>query len=182
MTRTRPFSEDGRQLVHVAVGTLALLLRYLTGCEATVLAGAALAFNVYALPRIGGRLVSTRPRHGSDSFPASRSIRLSILLLLLAFPDRRDIVAAAWGVLAFGDGMATLAGRHIRSPRIPWNREKSVAGTAAFILFGSAAASFLCWWCRSTVVPPPYPWFSVWMPVVAAIAAAAVETVPIKLE
>jgi uncharacterized protein (TIGR00297 family) len=180
MTRTRPFSENGRQLVHIAVGTLALLLRYLTALEATVLAGVAVAFNAYALPRVAGHLyrpVEARQRliSGITLYP------LAILLLLTALPDRRDIVAAAWGVLAFGDGMATVAGHRIRSPRLPWNRDKSVAGSAAFILFGSAAASFLCWWCRSTVVPPAYPWFPVWMPVVATIAAAAVETVPIRL-
>jgi uncharacterized protein (TIGR00297 family) len=180
MTRTRPFSENGRQLVHVAVGTLALLLRYLTALEATVLASVAAAFNAYALPRLAGHLyrpveARQRLRSGITLYP------LAILLLLTVFPDRRDIVAASWGVLAFGDGMATIAGHHIRSPRIPWNREKSVAGTAAFILFGSAAASFLCWWCRSTVIPPAYSWFPIWMPVVATIAAAAVETVPIKL-
>jgi uncharacterized protein (TIGR00297 family) len=180
MTSTRRFSEGGRQLVHVAVGTFALLLRYLTALEATVLAGAAVAFNAFALPRVAGHLyrpVESRQRwlSGITLYP------IAILLLLAAFPDRRDIVAAAWGVLAFGDGMATIAGHHIRSPRIPWNREKSVAGSAAFILFGGAAASFLCWWCRSTVIPPAYPWFSVWMPVLATIAAAAVETVPIRL-
>jgi uncharacterized protein (TIGR00297 family) len=180
MTRTRPFSEDSRQLVHVAMGALALLLRYLTAFEATLLASVAVAFNVYALPRVAGHLyrpVEARQRliSGITLYP------LAILLLLLAFPDRRDIVASAWGVLAFGDGMATIAGRHVRSPRIPWNREKSVAGSAAFILFGGAAASFLCWWCRPTVIPPAYPWFSVWMPLVATIAAAAVETIPIRL-
>jgi len=180
MISKRPFSENGRQLVHVAVGTLALLLRYLTALEAIVLAGAAVAFNAYALPRVAGHLyrpIEARQRllSGITLYP------VAILLLLLALPDRRDIVAAAWGVLAFGDGMATIAGHHIRSPRIPWNRQKSVAGTVAFILFGSVGASFLCWWCRSTVIPPAYPWFTVWMPVVATIAAAAVETIPIGL-
>jgi hypothetical protein len=56
MTRTRPFSENGRQLVHVAAGTLALLLPYLTAFEATVLASVAVAFNAYALPRVAGHL------------------------------------------------------------------------------------------------------------------------------
>src|SRR5687768_2830273 len=119
MTRTRHFSEDGRQLVHVAVGTLALLLRYLSAYEAMVLAGAAVAFNAYALPRIGAGLY--RPSEARRRFLSGITLYpLSILLLLVEFPDRRDIVAAAWGVLAFGDGMATLAGRRIRSPRIPW--------------------------------------------------------------
>ena len=107
---------------------------------------------------------------------------VAVLLLILAFPDRRDIAAAAWGVLAFGDGMATLAGRHIASPRIPWNPDKSVAGSLAFVLFGGAAGSLLCWWCRSTVIPPVYLWFSIGMPWVAALGAAAVETIPIRLD
>ena len=181
MSATRRFSETSRQLVHVAMGTLALLLRYLTAFEATLLAAVAVAFNLYALRRIAGHLYrpgefGQRLRSGITLYP------VAVLLLLLALPDRRDIVAAAWGALAFGDGMATLAGHHIRSPRIPWNREKSVAGSAAFVVFGGAAASFLCWWCRPSVIPPAYPWFSIWMPVVATIAAAAVETIPIRLD
>lgn len=180
MSRPRRSSEDGRQLVHMAMGGLALLLRYLSAWEGAVLAGVAVAFNMYALPRIAGPLY--RPLEARQRFFSGITLYpVAVLLLLLTFPDRRDIVAAAWGVLAFGDGIATIAGRHIKSPRIPWNREKSIAGTAAFILFGGAAGSFLCWWCRSAVIPPAYPWFSVWMPWVAAAVAAVVETIPIRL-
>jgi uncharacterized protein (TIGR00297 family) len=181
MTRTEQFSEDSRQIVHVAMGLLALLLRYLSAWEAMILAGAAVAFNLYALPRLAGTLyrpgeVRRRIRSGIVLYP------LAVLLLIVAFPDRRDIIAAAWGVLAFGDGMATLVGRRSSGARIPWNPEKTVAGSIAFIVFGGAAASFLCWWCRPTVIPPPYPWFSLWMPWVAAVLAAAVETIPIRLD
>jgi uncharacterized protein (TIGR00297 family) len=180
MTRARRSSEDGRQLVHVAMGGFALLLRYLSAAEGTVLAGVAVAFNMYALPRIAGPLY--RPVEARQRFLSGITLYpVAVLVLLLTFPDRRDIVAAAWGVLAFGDGMATIAGRHIGSPRLPWNRDKSIAGTVAFVLFGGAAGSFLCWWCRSTVIPPAYPWFSIWMPWVAAAAAALVETIPIRL-
>ena len=113
-----------------------------------VLAGGAVAFNLYALPRLAGALyrpgeVRRRFLSGIVMYP------VAVLLLIVLFPDRRDIVAAAWGVLAFGDGMATLVGRHLASARIPWNREKSVAGSCAFVIFGGAAGSFLCWWCRS---------------------------------
>jgi uncharacterized protein (TIGR00297 family) len=181
MSRTKHFSEDSRQVVHVAVGFLALLLRYLTSWQAMVLAGGAVAFNLYALPRLAGTLyrpgeVRRRFLSGIVLYP------IAVLLLIVAFPDRRDIIAAAWGVLAFGDGMATLVGRRSSGPRIPWNSEKSIAGSIAFIVFGGAAASFLCWWCRSTIIPPPYHWFSLWMPLVAAIVAAAVETIPIRLD
>jgi uncharacterized protein (TIGR00297 family) len=181
MTRSEQFSEDSRQIVHVAVGSLALLLRYLSAWEAMILAGGAVAFNLYALPRLAGTLyrpgeVRRRLRSGIVLYP------FAVLLLIVAFPDRRDIVAAAWGVLAFGDGMATLVGRRSSGARIPWNPEKSIAGSVAFIVFGGAAGSFLCWWCRSTIVPPPYPWFSLWIPWLAAVVAAAVETIPIRLD
>ena len=181
MTRSEQFSEDSRQIVHVAMGSLALLLRYLSAWHAMILAGGAVAFNLYALPRLAGTLyrpgeVRRRLRSGIVLYP------LAVLLLIVAFADRRDIIAAAWGVLAFGDGMATLVGRRSAGARIPWNSDKSVAGSLAFIVFGGAAASFLCWWCRSTIIPPPYPWFTLWMPWVAAVIAAAVETIPIRLD
>jgi uncharacterized protein (TIGR00297 family) len=176
------FSEDGRQLVHIAMGGFALLLRYLSWWEGAVLAGVAIAFNLYALPRIAGDRLY-RPAESARKYYSGVTLYpVSILLLLFALPDRRDIVAAAWGVLAFGDGMATLVGRHVRSPRIPWNTEKSLAGSLAFVLAGGAAATFLCWWCRPVIIPPPYPWFSLAMPFVAALAAAAVETMPIRLD
>ena len=174
-------SEDRRQIVHVAMGGLALLLRDLTPWQAAVLAGGAVAFNLFALPRLAGTLY--RPREVRRRlFSGIVLYPVAVLLLVLTFPDRRDIVASAWGILAFGDGMATLAGRHIASPRLSWNPEKSVAGSIAFVLFGGAAGSFLCWWCRPTVIPPAYMWFSVWMPWLAAVVAAAVETIPIKFD
>ena len=181
MTRREQFSEDSRQVVHVAMGSLALLLRYLSSWQAMVLAGGAIAFNLYALPRLAGTLyrpgeVRRRLRSGIVLYP------IAVFLLILAFRDRLDIVAGSWGVLAFGDGMATLVGRRSSARRIPWNPEKSVAGSVAFIIFGGAAASFLCWWCRSTVIPPPYHWFSIWMPWLAVVVAAFVETIPIRLD
>jgi uncharacterized protein (TIGR00297 family) len=146
-----------------------------------VLAGGAIAFNLYALPRLAGTLyrpgeVRQRLRSGIVLYP------IAVFLLILAFRDRLDIVAGSWGVLACGDGMATLVGRRSSGRRIPWNPEKSVAGSCAFIIFGGAAASFLCWWCRSTVIPPPYHWFSIWMPWLAVVVAAFVETIPIRLD
>ena len=46
---------------------------------------------------------------------------------------------------------------------------------------GGAAGAFLCWWCRPLIIPPPYLWFSIGAPLAAATVAAAVETVPIRL-
>jgi uncharacterized protein (TIGR00297 family) len=181
MTGRPGSSEDGRQLMHVLMGAVALLLRWITAPEAIVVTGAALAFNVGALPYIAPSLM--RPIEGHRHLdPGIIFYPASVLLLLILLPDRLDIVAAAWGIMAAGDGLASIAGRHIRSGRIPWNHRRTIAGSAAFVLLGGAAGAFLCWWCTPRVIPPPYAWFPIWMPFAAAVAAAAAETLPIRLD
>ena len=174
------YSETSRQLVHMAMGGFALLLRWIPWWQAVALAVGAIVFNLAVLPRVGGRIYRPGDRergvHGIVYYP------LAVLLLLLAFPRRLDIVAAAWGILAIGDGIATLVGRAIGGPRWPWNRDKTVSGSAAFAIFGAAAGVGLAWWCRPAIVPPVSPLFSIVAPIVAAVAAALVETIPVRLD
>jgi uncharacterized protein (TIGR00297 family) len=179
-------AESARQLVHIGSGLFALLLRFLTWWQAAALAVTALAFNVLVLPRIGGRRLY-RPIDEARGFPLGILLYpLSVLILILAFPERLDIVAAAWGVLAFGDGFATLFGKYTTREtsvgRLPWNREKTVAGTTAFFVFGSLAGVALACWTRSTVTPRPPLMFSLVAPMVAAAVGALVETIPVRLD
>ncbi len=173
-------SETARQFVHMAMGGFALLLRWIAWWQALALAAAALLFNIVALPRIAHRLYrpgdATRGLHGIVLYPAS------VLLLIAAFPRRPDVVAAAWGILALGDGSATLVGRALGGPRWPWNRDKTINGSAAFAMLGGAAGIGLAWWCRAAAPPIP-SWTHVAIAVaVAAIVAAAVETIPVRLD
>ena len=212
-----PHSEDARQWVHIGSGLFALLLRLLTWWHAALIALAALAFNVLVLPRIGGRRLY-RPADEARGFPLGIVLYpIVVCLLILTFPSRLDIVAAAWAVLAFGDGAATLAGRRatfhaqlaqhaekshsagsgssawVRGRRdpaaraclgrpLPWNREKTVAGTIAFVMCGGAAAVALALWTRPAVTPPPSIRFAILAPLAAAAAAALVETIPVRLD
>jgi uncharacterized protein (TIGR00297 family) len=176
----RPYSERARKIVHMAMGAGALLLRYSPWWQAAILGGAALAFNLAVLPRIAGHLY--RPKDHRRFQAGIILYPLAVVLLILVFPHRLDIAAAAWGILAVGDGMATLVGRQFGRTRIPWNREKSIAGSCAFVVCGGCAGALLAWWCRPAVVPPAYLWFSLGAPFVAALAAAFVETIPIKLD
>jgi uncharacterized protein (TIGR00297 family) len=182
MIRPRRFSDDARKVVHIAMGGFALLLRVLHWWQAVILAGSAVGFNMWLLRRVTrGRL--HRPSEANARVPPGIVFYpTSVLLLLLLLPSRPDIVAAAWGIMAAGDGAATLVGRRAQGVRIPWNREKTLAGTTAFVIAGGAAGAFLAWWCRPALIPPPYLWFSLAGPIVAAVAAAAVETVPIRLD
>jgi uncharacterized protein (TIGR00297 family) len=201
-------SESARQWVHIGSGLFALLLRFLTPWQASALAAFALVFNLVALPRIGGRRLY-RPADEARGFPLGILLYpLAVLLLTLTFPSRPDITAAAWGVLALGDGTATLAGRWAtttsaagdhsarsrdRSPgqstisallaqRWPWCPDKSVSGTAAFIAFGGPGAVALAWWARPALAAPPPLVFTVAAPLAAAAIAAFVETIPIRLD
>ena len=114
MTRSSPYSETLRQWVHIGFGAAALLLPFLHWYQATILAACAIAFNISLLKRIArGRL--HRPAELDQMLPVGLVLYpTSILILLLMLPARLDIVAAAWGILAAGDGAATLVGRRCR--------------------------------------------------------------------
>jgi uncharacterized protein (TIGR00297 family) len=174
------YSEPARQIVHIVMGGFALLLRVFTWPQAALLAGAAVVFNLIALPRLAPRIVRRGELRGARAgvlfYP------LSVLVLVLVFPHRLDIVATAWGIMAFGDGSATLAGTQIGGPRLPWNPAKTWSGLTAFVLLGGAAGAALSLWVAPAVSPAPPPAFSFWAPIVAAVVAGLVETIPIGLD
>ena len=134
---------DLRSLIHVAVGTLCVTLAWLPTGAALAISAAAVAGNLWLLPRLaGGRMRRAESVWGTSDrglvlYP------LSVLVLLVLLPNRPMIVAAAWALLAFGDGAASLAGRRLGGPRLPWNGTKSLAGSAAFIAGGTASVAFL---------------------------------------
>jgi uncharacterized protein (TIGR00297 family) len=169
--------EVRRQLVHILVGSGALLLPWLTSWQAALIAAGALLFNVLALPRLAPSVF----RPGDLDKPIQSGIGiypLAVLALLICFPRDPEIAAAAWGVLAAGDGMATLVGAHVASPPLPWNRMKSVAGLAAFIVSGWAAGAALAAWTAGDETPR---WWILLAPGAAAVVAGFVETTPIRL-
>jgi uncharacterized protein (TIGR00297 family) len=175
-------SEQARQWVHVASGAFAFLLRGLTWWQGAALAAFALMFNLLVLPRIGGRRLY-RPVDAARGFPLGILLYpLAVLLLILVFSSRLDIAAIAWAILAFGDGAATLVGRRTGGRRWSWNSDKTIAGTIGFVVFASLGGVVLAWWTRPNVDPLPSLWFVVAAPIAAAILAAAVETIPARLD
>ena len=188
------YSETRRQIVHIAMAAFALLLPYLTWPQAAGLAGAALVFNAIALGRVAPMIMRPTDKRGFRAgvlyYP------LSILVLVLIFRRDLQIVAGAWGVMAFGDGFATLAGKLRGGSRLSWNQEKTWSGLVAFVLFGALGAIGLSVWFwlnaelpSSQIVSVPRsveiaPWWMAMIaaPIAAAVVAAFVETIPIKLD
>ena len=178
----KPHAEGARQWVHIGSIGFALALRVLSWPEAAAMAASALAFNYFVLPHIGGRALY-RPVDHARGFPLGILLYpVSVLLLVLVFRTRLDIAAAAWGILALGDGAATLTGRAAGGRTWPWNREKTVAGSLAFVGWGGAASVALAWWVAPNVTPPPPLAFVVVAPLLAAVTAALVETIPVRLD
>jgi len=179
---SREHGELLRKLVHIGVGSLALLLRFLTWPQAAAMAAGALLFNWQLLPRLGGRALWREHERRRGYPPGILFYPLSVLGLVLLFREDLAKAAACWGVLAVGDGMAGLLGRALGGPRLPWNRDKSAAGTLAFVLFGTPAAALLM---AFTLGLPLASWASpriLGLCLPLALACALVESMPTTLD
>jgi uncharacterized protein (TIGR00297 family) len=141
-----------RKLVHVAVGGFALTLRWLTPIQAATVALVALAFNLFLLHRLTrGRLLRADERAGGHSW-GTALYPGAVLGLILVFHQRLELAAAVWGMLAFGDGMATIIGRWVGGPRLPWNPKKTWSGFIGFFLYATATSAFLLRWTQLAAV------------------------------
>ena len=132
-----PASEWKRKAIHAGMGLFALTLKWLDWKQAAVLALAALLFNLFVMPRFGRGIYrdGTRPHDtGIVAYP------LMVLVLLLLFRNNIYIVAAVWAMMAFGDSAATILGRLIDGPSLPWNPDKTWVGLLSGWAFGSFAA------------------------------------------
>ena len=173
-----------RKIVHVGCGGFAFLLRDLLPPQAAAMAVVAFLFNWQVLPRIGGR---TLWRSGDHTQGYPRGILLyplSVLALILYFWSSLWMAAALWGVLAFGDGSASLVGQTVGGPRLPWNRDKGWAGLAAFVVFGTLGAACLIAWTARLPLDP-FAWHAsrtLGVAFVTTLLCALVESLPTTLD
>lgn len=172
-------AELGRKLLHVSIGWIAFSLVYLGPLWSAVVAAAAVVFNVFLLPRVGGRHLWRSTEHEAGSSLGMVLYPVTVLLLILLFWQRLEIAAAAWGILAFGDGLATVFGMAFGGRKLPWNPRKSWIGSFAYVLFGGLAAAVLLIW----TAPHHYTWpFALACGFAAALLAAGLESMPQGLD
>jgi uncharacterized protein (TIGR00297 family) len=174
--------ELSRKLVHILSGGFAFLLRDLTWPQAALMALAALTFNALLLPRIGGRRMWREGEHGAGYPLGILLYPISVLLLILALRHNLWMAAAVWGVLAAGDGMASIVGQAVGGPRLFWNPRKGWVGFLAFVVSATLAASILTAW---TLRLPLAAWSSVWILTITvplALLCALTESLPTTLD
>ena len=181
--RTADSSGGSRKWLHIWVAVTAVTWRWLPWPLVAAAVAATVLHNRWLLPSYWPALF--RPgefgrgfRSGIVAYP------LGVLLAVVAFRDRLDLAAAAWGVLAAGDGLATVVGRRAGGARWPWNPRKTIVGSLAFTGGGAVFAAVL-----ATVVGTPSgtPWtvdlLSRLAPCACAAAAASlVESLPLPIE
>ncbi len=172
-----PRVEWARKAVHGGSGLFSLFLRVLTWQAAAAAALAAFLFNVFALPRLGGRALLRKEEAGRTHSAGILVYPVVVLLLILLYHDRLEIAAAGWAFLAFGDAAAALAGMSLGGPRLFWNREKSLVGLFAYVLVGSLTATLIFGFVRRV----PASSAELLAIFLASLAGAAVESLPAEL-
>jgi uncharacterized protein (TIGR00297 family) len=166
----------------------ALLLRWLSWKAALLLAVAAFVHNAVVLPRRGGDALLRDADRARGWAPGIVLYPLSIAVLVVLFRSQLAYVAAGWGLLALGDGMAGLVGASAGRRRLPWNPAKTWEGLLAHLVFGGAAAFFLMRWVEAGLpdlawAPPLVATLAVPAAAgVAALASAVAETLELGLD
>jgi dolichol kinase len=80
-----------------------------------------------------------------------------------------------------GDGLADIMGRGIRSPKLPWNRDKSVAGSLGMLLGGWVLALLILGIYILAKAAGFGPFRDYLLPVTAiALVATIIESLPLK--
>ncbi len=171
-----------RKSIHMAVGLGAFAVVFLGPVYSALTALGLVLFNIFVWPWLGGRGV-WREEDSRRGFALGIVLYpLVLLTLVLVFRHRLEVVAAVWAILAFGDGMAAIAGRGLAGPRLPWNPEKSWAGSLAFWIFGALGAAAALWWTLAHQGRETASGFVVAAALVTALIAAFIESLPLELD
>jgi dolichol kinase len=125
-----------RPTVHAATGLCALLLGVLPHPWELVAAGLGMLAGWVVLPL--SPLERRLRRPGEGFLCGLRTYPLAVLGLVLLLP--RTEAAAAWGVLAFGDGAAAAVGERVRSSPVFGHAKATWVGSSALVGVGAAAA------------------------------------------
>ena len=133
-------SEVARKIVHIGVSNWFFIYAHVFESDTWPIVGLASFAVINMVLNLSGALAklmaqdSTKRNWGLVQYPIS--IILLILIKMAGFGDMAAFGCAVLG-MGYGDGLASLAGRHIKSPKLWKGSKKSVAGsvTMAVVTF-----------------------------------------------
>ena len=139
--------EIKRRVWHMAPGLLPLALWAVPHADPLTM-GWLIYLAMHSIPLAAagcywGRTFS-RP-HERNCLCSSIGYSALVLLAVLLFPGQLEIGMAVFAIIAFGDGSATLGGLLLKGPTLPWNREKTWAGSLCFLLGAIPMATLYYW-------------------------------------
>lgn len=172
--------EFRRRLWHVTPGLLPFLLWPIPHEDpiSPTLKYIILAISLFVAGRIFFQWQQISRNRSEGRSAAVLGYLIAVVGTLLVFPAQLELSFLVLATLAFGDGLATLGGIVLAGPALPWNHNKTVAGTVSFALFGTLMGAAVYWGEANPIVP-----FSDAL-IVAAITAcmaALAESLPTRL-
>ena len=136
-----------RRLWHISPGIFSIALWWIPHRDPLSSTFRFIMFGI--IVALGGRiwLQSRRIRRGGEANvrAAVLGYSVSVLAMFLIFPAHAELGLAVLAILAFGDGCATLGGLMIRSRPLPWNPQKSLAGSICFVGCALPMAALFYW-------------------------------------
>jgi phytol kinase len=102
------------------------------------------------------------------------------VVMTLVYWKDSPIGMTALMLMCGGDGLADILGRGMKSPHLPWNKDKSVAGTLGMLIGGWVLAAFIMLiFVHKGVFAGPFTAYLLPITVIS-LAAALVESLPLK--
>jgi phytol kinase len=160
-----------RKALHLLIALVPVLASVSVSLTLAILASGTLFYALAETSRRNGRpvilvsrltLIASRAADRNRFVLGPITLGLGAMVSLMLYPEPAASIAIY--ALAFGDGFASLVGRLVPGPRIPFTRGKSVMGSLACFTAVLVASSAL-------VRTPPEAVF-------VALAATALEAVP----
>jgi len=144
-----------RKTLHIGVIVLALPLHWLNWWYSLGFALVAFIWNALGMPRY------FKFTFREDELKAGYSVGMlsyPIVVMILAVIFPLPIAASQWAALSIGDGFATLFGEAFGTKKLPWNKDKSYAGSLAFVVFATFGSTFFFFFTIDNVQGSSFLW------------------------
>jgi phytol kinase len=183
-------SRMSRKLIHIGTGPVFVLcwLLYANRPEARWLAALVPLMIVAQFAMVGlgilkdDAAVQAMSRTGDPGEILRGPLYYGIAFVLLTVLFWKDSPTGMTALMMMcgGDGLADIVGRRVASPKLPWSREKSVAGTASVFIGGWLLSALVLFaFVAAGVFPGPFRGYLLPITVIALVGTA-VESLPFK--